>query len=178
MKIEKTEFEDLLIINHDVYHDSRGVFKEIYRNNFLEESLDYNVDFCQENNVKSFYMVLRGLHFQDEPYAQSKLVSVLDGKILDIAVDIRENSKTYGKYFSYVLSSVSNKSIFIPKGFAHGYLSLSDNTIINYKVDNYYNQNLERGISFKDKYLNIDWGVDENELLISDKDKNFVDFKW
>lgn len=178
MKIEKTVFKDLLIINHDVYHDSRGLFKEVFRNNIIKENLSYKVNFCQYNYVKSSFMVLRGLHYQKGSYAQSKLISVTAGKILDIAVDIRENSKTYGKYFSYVLSSESNKSIFVPKGFAHGYLTLSETANVNYKVDSYYNKNSEGGISFKDKYLKIDWGVDENELIISDKDKELTDYKW
>ena len=178
MNIVKTDFKDLLIINHDVYHDSRGLFKEVFRKNVIEENLGYKINFCQDNNIKSSYMVLRGLHYQEEPHAQSKLVSVTEGKILDIAVDIRENSKTYGKYFSYVLSSDNHKSIFIPKGFAHGYLTLSEYADVNYKVDNYYNKNQEKGICFKDKYLNIDWGVGENELIISDKDKNLDNFKW
>ena len=178
MNIVKTDFKDLLIINHDVYHDSRGLFKELFRINVLEENLRYKINFCQENNVKSSYMVLRGLHYQEEPHAQSKLVSVAEGKIPDIAVDIRKNSKTYGKYFSYVLSSDTHKSIFVPKGFAHGYLTLSENADVNYKVDNYYNKNSEQGISFKDKYLNIEWEVDENKLIISDKDKKLTDYKW
>ena len=178
LNIVKTDFKDLLIINHEIYYDERGSFKEVFRKNVIEENLGYRINFCQDNNVKSSYMVLRGLHYQEEPYAQSKLISVYKGKILDIAVDIRKNSKTYGKYFSYVLSSESNKSIFIPKGFAHGYLTLSENADVNYKVDNYYNKNSEQGISFKDKYLNIKWGVDENKLVISDKDKELTDFKW
>ena len=178
MKTEKTDFKDLLIINHDIYCDSRGLFKEVFRNNIIEENLSYKVNFCQHNDVKSSFMVLRGLHYQEAPYAQSKLISVTRGKILDIAVDIRKNSKTYGKYFSYVLSSKSNKSIFVPRGFAHGYLTLSENAYVHYKVDNYYNQNSERGISFKDKCLNIDWGVDESSIIISDKDKKLTDYKW
>ena len=178
MNIVKTDFKDLLIINHEIYYDERGSFKEVFRKNVIEENLGYRINFCQDNNVKSSYMVLRGLHYQEEPYAQSKLVSVAEGKILDIAVDIRGNSKTYGKYFSYVLSAESNKSIFVPKGFAHGYLTLSENADVNYKVDSYYNKNSERGISFKDKYLKIDWGVGENELIISDKDKKLTDYKW
>ena len=178
MNIVKTNFKHLLIINHDVFHDSRGSFKEVFRSDVIEENLGYKINFCQENNVKSSYMVLRGLHYQDEPYAQSKLVSVTQGKILDIAVDIRKKSKTYGKYFSYVLSSESNKSIFVPKGFAHGYLTLSEIANVNYKVDSYYNKSSEGGISYKDKYLNIDWGVDHSTLIISDKDKKFLDHKW
>ena len=178
MNIEKTDFKDLLIINHEIYYDERGSFKEVFRKNVIEENLGYRINFCQDNNVKSSYMVLRGLHYQEEPHAQSKLVSVAEGKILDIAVDIRENSKTYGKCFSYVLSSESNKSIFVPKGFAHGYLTLSENADVNYKVDNYYNKQSERGISFDDKYLNIDWGEHKSEIKISEKDKNLTDFKW
>ena len=178
MNIVRTDFKDLLIINHDVYLDDRGLFKEVFRKDILEENLDYKINFCQDNNVKSSYMVLRGLHYQEEPHAQSKLISVSKGKILDIAVDIRKNSKTYGNYFSYVLSSESNKSIFVPKGFAHGYLTLSENADVNYKVDNYYNKQSERGISFDDKYLNIDWGEHKSEIKISEKDKNLTDFKW
>ena len=178
MNIEKTDFKDLLIINHDIFHDNRGSFKEIFRNNVLDENLSYRINFCQENNVKSSLMVLRGLHYQEEPFSQSKLISVTEGKILDIAVDIRKNSKTYGMYFSYVLSSDSNKSIFIPKGFAHGYLTLTKNAYVNYKVDNYYKKKSEGGICFNDKFLNIDWGVDENQILISVKDKKLKVYKW
>jgi dTDP-4-dehydrorhamnose 3,5-epimerase len=178
LKITKTDFKDLLIIEHDVYIDDRGLFKEVFRKDILEENLGYKINFCQDNQVKSFYMALRGLHYQEEPYAQSKLVSASEGKILDVVVDIRRNSKTYGKYFSYALSSEFHKSIFIPKGFAHGYLNLSDNAIVNYKVDNYYNKQSEKGVSFNDKYLNIDWGVDENQLIISDKDKKLINYKW
>ncbi len=178
MNIQKTDFKDLFIINHDVFYDNRGSFKEIFRNNVLDENLSYKINFCQENNVKSSLMVLRGLHYQEEPFSQSKLISVTEGKILDIAVDIRKNSSTYGMYFSYVLSSDSNKSIFIPKGFAHGYLTLTKNAYVNYKVDNYYEQRSEKGICFNDKFLNIDWGVDESQILISDKDKKFKDYKW
>lgn len=178
MKIEKTDFEDLLIIHHNVYDDVRGQFKELYRNNIIEENLSYKVNFCQYNEVKSSNMVLRGLHFQEKSHAQSKLISVSKGKILDIAVDIRKKSKTYGKYFSYILDSESNQSLFIPKGFAHGYLTLRDNTNVNYKVDNYYNKRSEKGISYKDKYLNIDWGVDESKLIISKKDRKLGNYKW
>ena len=178
MNIVKTGFEDLLIIEHDVHLDDRGLFKEVFRKDVLDKYLGYSVNFCQDNHVKSSYMVLRGLHYQEEPYTQSKLVSVTEGKILDVVVDIRGNSKTYGKYFSYVLSSDIHKAIFIPKGFAHGYLTLSDKANVNYKVDNYYNKESESGISFEDKNLNIDWGVDKIKLLISEKDKNLDNFKW
>jgi len=178
LNITNTDFKDLLIIEYDIHLDDRGLFKEVFRKDIFEKNLGYSIDFCQDNYVKSSSMVLRGLHYQEEPYAQSKLVSVAEGKILDIAVNIRENSKTYGKYFSYVLSSDTHKSIFVPKGFAHGYLTLSENADVNYKVDNYYNKSSEQGISFKDKYLNIEWEVDENKLIISDKDKKLTDFTW
>lgn len=178
MKIIETDFENLFIVEHNISTDVRGVFKETFRKDLLEFHLGYNIEFCQENNVKSSKLVLRGLHFQEEPFAQSKLISVSKGKILDIAVDIRKNSKTYGNYFSYVLSSNMNKSIFIPKGFAHGYLTLDHDTEINYKVDNYYNPNSENGISFTDKHLKIDWGVDVNNVLISKKDIKLADYQW
>lgn len=178
MKITNTDFKDLLIIEHDVHLDDRGLFKEVFRKDVLDKYLGYSINFCQDNYVKSSSMVLRGLHYQEEPYTQSKLVSVTEGRILDIAVDIRGNSKTYGKYFSYILSSDIHKAIFIPKGFAHGYLTLSDKANVNYKVDNYYNKESDSGISFEDKNLNIDWGVDKIKLLISEKDKNLDNFKW
>tara|TARA_B100001564_G_C20201152_1_gene472845 strand:+ start:102 stop:473 length:372 start_codon:yes stop_codon:yes gene_type:complete len=123
-------------------------------------------------------MVLRGMHFQVEPFSQSKLISVTKGKILDISVDIRPNSKTYGQYFSHILSENSHESIFIPKGFAHGYLTLSDIANISYKVDNYYNRNAERGISFRDKFLKIDWGHENNLFKISKKDLKYIDYEW
>ena len=178
MKIEKTDFEDLLIINHNICLDSRGLFKEVFRNNIIEENLCYKLNFCQYNDVKSYFMVLRGLHYQEEPYAQSKLISVSVGEILDVAVDIRKESDSYGKYFSHVLSSENHESLFIPKGFAHGYLTLSDYALINYKVDNIFKPNMESGIFYNDKHLKINWGVDHSKLIISEKDKNLKNFIW
>ena len=178
MNIIDTGFKSLFLLEHNVYCDKRGVFKEIYRKDILEEKIGYQINFCQDNNVKSSFMVLRGLHFQKQPSSQSKLVSVLKGEILDVAVDIRKKSATYGKYFSIVLSSEKNKSIFIPKGFAHGYLTLSESAIINYKVDNYYNRDLEQGILYNDEYLNIDWTANEKDFIISEKDKKFPKYKW
>ncbi len=178
MRFKNTPFKDLIIISHKKFVDYRGEFREVFRKNLLEKNLGYKLQFCQENIVKSDKYVLRGLHYQNSKFSQSKLISVLQGKIFDIAVDIRENSKTYGKYFSYFLSSSNNESIFIPKGFAHGYLSLQNQTIVKYKVDNYYNANSERGIMYNDQFLNIDWGVKNEELIISEKDKNYTAFKW
>ena len=151
---------------------------EVFRQNFLEKKLGYNINFCQDNLVKSKINVLRGLHFQCEPFSQAKLVYVSSGAILDVVVDIRKNSKTYAKYYSTILSSDNKKSIFIPKGFAHGYLTINDNTIVNYKVDNYYNKLYECGICYNDKKLNIDWSIDINNITISEKDKNLKNFNW
>ena len=178
MKLVKTNFDQLIIIKHKIFSDERGFFKEIFKKNDLERILGYNIDFCQENSVNSYKNVLRGLHFQKKPFSQSKLISVSAGKIFDVVVDIRKNSKTYGQYFSKVLSAEKNESLFIPSGFAHGYLTLSENATINYKVDNYYNKNMEDGISFDDEYLNIDWGLDKNKMILSKKDRNQKSYSW
>ena len=178
MKLIKTKFKDLIIIKHSMFFDRRGSFKEVFKKEKLEGLINKKIDFCQQNSVTSNLNVLRGLHFQKEPFAQSKLVTVEQGEILDVAVDMRNDSLTYGKYFSYILSSEKHESLFIPKGFAHGYLTLSKTAVINYLVDNYYNKSKEGGISFKDEFLNIDWGVEESKLLYSEKDKNFKNFNW
>ena len=178
MKLIKTDFNGLTIIKHNVFTDNRGCFKEKFKKEKLNKTINYNVEFCQENSVISYRNVLRGLHFQKEPHSQSKLVSVSFGKILDVAVDIRKDSENYGKYFSYVLSSENHESLFIPRGFAHGYLTLSDSAIINYQVDNYYNPEAEDGIPYDDQFLNIDWGIQESKIIISEKDKNIKPFRW
>ena len=178
MNLTKTTFKDLIIIKHNIHVDNRGYFKEIFFKEKLENLINYSLEFCQENSVKSYLNVLRGLHFQKEPYSQSKLISVSLGKILDVAVDIRKESENYGKYFSYILSSDKHESLFIPKGFAHGYLTLSDSAIINYQVDNYYNPQSEEGIPYDDNLLKIDWGIEKSKIIISKKDQNFKPFKW
>lgn len=178
MKFEKTRFKGLILISHRVFKDKRGFFKESFKKNNLEKVLNYEINFCQENTVYSKMYSLRGLHYQIQPYTQSKLISILHGTILDVAVDLRKDSKTYGKFFSHLLKAENHESIFIPKGFAHGYLTLSEKAIINYKVDNYYNPTMERGISFEDSFLNIEWGVEKNKLVISEKDKKYESFKW
>ena len=178
MKFKKTKFKGLILISHKIISDNRGCFKETFVKNKLQEFIDYQIDFCQENSVISHKNVLRGLHYQKAPNTQSKLISVIHGKILDVVVDIRKNSKTYGQFISYILSSKNHQSLFIPKGFAHGYLTLSKKAIVNYKVDNYYNKEMERGIMYNDKFLKIEWGVKEEDLLISEKDKKHKPFKW
>ena len=178
MKFIKTDFDGLIIIKHDVIKDHRGFFKEKIKLKSLENYIDSKFDFCQENCVMSKLNVIRGLHFQEEPYDQSKIISLNFGKILDIAVDIRKDSSTYGKYFSYILNSENHESLLVPKGFAHGYLTLSNFATINYTVDNYYNPSVEGGISYDDDYLNIQWGISKEKLIISEKDKNHKPYKW
>ena len=177
MIITKTEFDSLLILKYKSFEDSRGLFFESYRFDILNNHLDKEILFCQDNVVKSHKNVLRGLHFQN-PNPQSKLITVLNGKILDVAVDIRPNSKTYGKVFSIELSKKNKTSLFIPKGFAHGYLSLENNTIVHYKVDDFYNRKSEKGIRYDDPKLKINWGINSEDIIISIKDKNLNNYKW
>ena len=178
MKLLKTDFKDLIIIKHKLFNDKRGFFKEDFSVKKLGDFIGKKIIFCQQNSVKSNLNVLRGLHYQKEPFSQSKLISISSGRILDIAVDIRKNSKTYGKYFSHLLDCDNHESIFIPKGFAHGYLTLSKIALVHYKVDNYYNPKMESGISHNDSFLNINWGIEKNKLIISEKDINQNPFSW
>ena len=178
MKLIKTDFKDLTVIKHNVFKDNRGYFKERFKKEKLEKIIKSKLNFCQDNSVKSYLNVLRGLHFQKEPHAQSKLVTVAVGCILDVVVDIRKDSSTYGKYFSYILSSENHESLFIPKGFAHGYLTLTDFAIINYQVDNYYNPDAEVVIPYNDEFLNIDWGIQADKIIISNKDNIQNAFEW
>ena len=172
----KTKFSGLLIIEPSYIKDERGNFQETFRLNALEKELGYKIFFCQENESNSKKDVLKGLHFQKPPYEQSKLIRVVEGEILDIVVDVRKDSPTYSKYYSIKLSSENNLQLFIPKGFAHGYLTLSKSAKILYKVDSYYNKYYESGIKYNDKFLNIDWNIN-SKIIISDKDKNQPYFK-
>lgn len=172
MIFERTEISGVVIIQPKLYKDERGYFFESYRDKELNNFIGYKVNFCQENESKSTYGVLRGLHYQVEPYAQSKLVRVIQGEVLDVAVDLRKDSETYGKHISLVLSDENKKQLFIPKGFAHGFLVLSQKAIFSYKVDNYYNKTYERGIAFNDINLNIDWRLKQSEIKVSERDKN------
>lgn len=176
MKLTKTEIEDVYILEPIIFKDQRGYFFESYsKKSFLEFGLDYN--FVQDNQSESFYGTIRGLHFQKGEYAQTKLVRVLDGKILDVAVDLRYNSKTFGKYISVELSSENKKQLLIPHGFAHGFSVLSKKAIVFYKCDNYYNKESEGGIIYNDQDLKIDWKVDKNSIILSEKDKNYPTLK-
>lgn len=175
MNIITTEFEGLYIIEPNVFDDNRGYFFESYnKNEFFKHGLSAN--FVQDNESKSSYGVIRGLHYQIEPYAQTKLIRAIQGKILDVVLDIRENSKTYGKYFSVELSDENKHQFYIPRGFAHGFSVLSETTIVNYKCDNFYNKNAERGIYPIDEKLNIDWKIEKKHQLLSEKDKQWQSF--
>ena len=172
MKINKTFIEDLLIIEPQLFEDDRGFFYESYN----KKNLDKNIVFVQDNESKSYRGVIRGLHFQAPPFEQTKLVRCVRGNILDVALDLRTNSKTYGKSFSIELSSKNNKQLLIPKGFAHGFQVLSETAIVNYKVDNFYNSKSESGIIWNDHDLSIDWNYDIKPIL-SEKDLNLDLFK-
>jgi dTDP-4-dehydrorhamnose 3,5-epimerase len=169
MNFINTEFPGLFIIEPDVFKDNRGYFFESYNeNNFKAAGID--IKFVQDNQSKSSYGVIRGLHYQLAPNAQTKLVRVLSGNILDIAVDIRKGSPTYGKVFSLELSAENNKQLFIPRGFAHGFSVLSETAEVIYKCDTFYHKESEAGIAYNDTNLNIDWKIPTDKAIISDKD--------
>lgn len=170
MTFTRTAIPDVVIIEPKVHGDSRGYFVETFVSNKLEEFLGYKINFCQDNESKSSKGVLRGLHYQLPPHAQTKLVRVISGRVLDVAVDIRKNSPTFGKYVAVELSGENKKQLLIPRGFAHGFVVLEDDTVFAYKVDNYYSPQCDRGIAFDDKNLNIDWILNHNELNLSAKD--------
>ena len=169
MKIEETFIQGLKILEPLVYHDSRGFFYEAYNEGMLRK-LGIHNNFIQDNQSYSKYGVIRGLHYQLNPYAQCKLVRVLKGNILDVAVDIRKNSATFGRYFSIELSEENNKQLFIPAGFAHGFSVLSKEAVVLYKCDQYYHKPSEGGIIFNDINLNINWKIDADKIIISEKD--------
>ncbi|WNL34794.1 dTDP-4-dehydrorhamnose 3,5-epimerase [Arcobacter cryaerophilus gv. pseudocryaerophilus] len=170
MQFIRTAIPDVVIIEPKVHGDSRGYFVETFRQDKLEEFLGYKINFCQDNESKSSKGVLRGLHYQLPPHAQTKLVRVIHGKVLDVAVDIRKNSPTFGKYVAVELSGENKKQLLIPRGFAHGFVVLEDDTVFAYKVDNYYSPECDRGIAFDDENLNIDWILKKEELNLSPKD--------
>ena len=170
MNVLKTELEGVVIIEPRVYADSRGYFFESFSQKEFEEKV-CKTTFVQDNESKSGYGVLRGLHFQKMPYTQSKLVRVVKGKVLDIAVDIRKGSLTFGKSVATELSEENKLQFFVPRGFAHGFVVLSEEAIFQYKCDNYYAPQSEGGILWNDPALNIDWILNEKDILLSEKDK-------
>ncbi len=171
MTFTKTDISDVVIIKPKVHGDERGYFMETFRADKLEEFLGYKINFTQDNESKSSLGVLRGLHYQLPPNAQTKLVRVIQGRVLDVAVDIRKNSPTFGRHVAVELSSDNKKQLLVPRGFAHGFVVLENDTVFAYKVDGYYSANSDRGIAFDDKALGIDWIVPKKKLILSDKDK-------
>ena len=172
MKFTKTNIPEIIRIEPKVFGDDRGYFVETFRNDLFKQETDINTAFIQDNESRSSYGVLRGLHYQLPPHAQSKLVRVIEGKVLDVAVDIRKGSPTFGQHVTAELSAENKHQLFIPRGFAHGFVVLSETAIFAYKVDNYYSPECDRGIQFDDPQLNIDWQVDHNQLQLSEKDKS------
>ena len=177
MEFIRTEIPDVVLCKPTIYKDERGYFYEVFKKEKFEKFIGYSVDFCQDNEAKSSKGVLRGLHYQLPPYAQSKLVRVIKGKVLDVVVDIRKELATFGKSVVVELSEENKYQLFVPQGFAHGYVTLKNDTIFCYKVDNYYHQKSERGIIYNDKSLNIDWNYPLSDLIISEKDKLQSTFK-
>ncbi len=166
----KTPIDGLLIFEPRVFRDDRGYFYESYNEQIFQEA-EISTNFVQDNQSKSTYGVLRGLHYQTGEHCQAKLVRVLEGSVLDVAVDIRPDSPTYGQHFSIELSAENARQLYVPRGFAHGFLVLSETAVFFYKCDNFYNKASEGGIAYDDKQLNIDWKIPTEDMILSDKDK-------
>ena len=177
MEIKETILQGCYIIYPKIFKDNRGLFFESYNKAELDEILGYEIRFIQDNHSMSAKGVLRGLHFQQGEHAQAKLVRVVSGEVLDVVVDLREGSPTYGQHFKTNLSAEDNKMLFIPKGIAHGFLCLQDNTIFTYKCDNYYHPESESGIMYNDPELNIDWEFPSEQIKLSEKDLKLPSFK-
>lgn len=170
MEIINTNIDGVVIIEPRVFNDSRGYFFESFSQKLYDEALGH-IDFVQDNESCSSHGVMRGLHFQRPPHAQAKLVRCVRGAVLDVAVDIRKHSPTFGEHVTCLLTEENHRQFFIPRGFAHGFVVLSDTAIFQYKCDNYYCPEADGGISIVDPALEIDWGIDLSEVLLSDKDK-------
>ena len=171
-----TQLEDVFLLKTNLHNDARGSFKETFNLKTFEDYIGRRINFCQDNVSVSRRGVIRGLHYQLEPYSQSKLVSVISGKVLDIVVDIREGSPSFGRHLSQELSAENGFQLFIPKGFAHGYITLSETSIFHYKVDEYYHPESDSGIAANDNTLAINWQIPESEWSLSEKDKNRPNF--
>ena len=176
MKFIKTAIQDVYIIEPSVFGDDRGYFLESFNLEKFYKNV-YPVKFIQDNESKSSKGVLRGLHFQKPPFHQAKLVRCIEGRVMDVAVDIRKGSSTYGKHVAVELSGENKRQLFVPRGFAHGFSVLSDSAVFAYKVDNSYAPASDSGIRYDDKELNIDWGLTEDEVQLSGKDKNLAFFR-
>ena len=177
MEFEKVEIEGLILCKPKLIKDSRGFFSEIFRKDLLESIIEQKINFCQLNTSESKYGTIRGLHFQASPSSQTKLVSVSKGEILDVALDIRKKSSTYGKFYSVILDDKNNFQLYIPPGFAHGFSVLSKEARVHYQVDNYYDNKNEFGINPTDNDLGIDWKIEKENYHISSKDLTHPNFK-
>ncbi len=177
LEIKETNLKDCFILKPRVFKDERGIFSETFNKKVFEKAAGLNVDFVQDNQSVSHFGVLRGLHFQFGKMAQAKLVRVIQGKVLDIVVDIRENSKTFGKSFSIILDDENHEQLFVPRGFAHGFITLSEKSIFAYKCDNYYDTTFESGIIYNDATLRLDWHLSKEDFIISEKDLQLPTFE-
>lgn len=177
MKIIKTNINDLILIEPNIYSDERGYFFPSFKKETFSKQIN-NADFLQDNESYSSFGVLRGLHFQRPPFEQAKLVRVIHGEVLDVAVDLRPDSATYLKYYSVKLNSDNKIQMYIPRGFAHGFVVLSKDAIFSYKVDNIYSPDHEDGILWNDPELNIDWILDSKSIKVSEKDKKLSNLKF
>ncbi|MCO5383602.1 MAG: dTDP-4-dehydrorhamnose 3,5-epimerase [Methanosarcina barkeri] len=177
MKLIKTKIEDLLILEPKVFTDSRGYFFESYNKKTLEALIGKEYNFVQDNESKSSYGVIRGLHYQLAPYNQAKLVRVLEGKVYDAAVDLRKGSPTFGEWVGVELSAENKRQFLIPRGFAHGYSVLSETAVFTYKCDEYYHPEAEAGIVYSDPSIGIDWKIPEEDAKLSEKDKLLPELK-
>lgn len=177
MNLIKSRLTDLLIIEPIIFYDERGYFLESYNKNKLEKLMGKQYSFVQDNESKSSYGVIRGLHYQLAPFGQTKIVRVLEGSIFDVAVDLRKDSPTYGEWIGVELSSDNKKQFLVPKGFAHGFSVLSETVVLAYKCDEYYHPEAEAGVIYNDYSLGIDWKIPENEVIISEKDRLLPELK-
>ena len=177
MDFIRTQIPDVVICEPKIFGDDRGYFCETFRKDVLEEFLGYEVNFCQDNESKSSFGVLRGMHYQLPPFTQSKLVRVLEGTVLDVAVDIREGSPYFGKSVLVELTAENRRQLFVPRGFAHGFVVLSETATFAYKCDNFYAPSHDRGFLFNDPRVAIDWNLADDELLLSDKDRKQPPFE-
>ncbi|QNM85177.1 dTDP-4-dehydrorhamnose 3,5-epimerase [Polaribacter pectinis] len=177
MIVKETKLKGCFVIEPTIFDDGRGSFFESFNKQRFNEKTGLDVDFVQDNQSFSQRGVLRGLHIQKNEFSQAKLVRVIKGKVLDVAVDVRENSSTYGQHFSIELSGENNKQLFVPRGFLHGFSVLENDTIFSYKCDNYYNKASEDGVIYNDKDLRIDWLLDKKEIVLSEKDIKLKTFK-
>lgn len=176
LHIEQTPLRDCFILTAPIFEDERGVFTETYNKKTFSAATGLEIEFVQDNQSTSRYGVLRGLHFQRGLKAQAKLVRVISGEILDIVVDIRRDSETFGKHFATILSAENNKQLFVPKGFAHGFITLSERSTFSYKCDQFYDKTSEGGIRYDDATLGLDWHLPKSELIISAKDLELPSF--